>query len=40
LMFKSMPDRQAFQDYVGPFRERAAYKRSKEIDAALMPKGG
>jgi glutathione S-transferase len=38
LMFKSMPDRQAFQDYIGPLRERAAYKRAKEIDAALMPK--
>jgi glutathione S-transferase len=38
LMFKSMPDRQAFQDYIGPFRERAAYKRAKEIDQALMPK--
>jgi glutathione S-transferase len=38
LMFKSMPDRQAFHDYVGPFREREAYKRAKEIDQALMPK--
>ncbi len=40
LLFKSMPDRQAFHDYVGPFRERAAYKRAKEIDTALMPKQG
>jgi len=38
LMFKSMPDRQAFQDYVGPLRERAGYRRAKEIDMALMPK--
>jgi glutathione S-transferase len=38
LLFKSMPDRQAFHDYVGPFRERAGYKRAKEIDMALMPK--
>jgi glutathione S-transferase len=37
LMFKSMPDRQAFQDYVGPFREREAYKRAKAKDMALMP---
>jgi glutathione S-transferase len=38
LMFKTMPDRQAFQDYVGPLREREAYKRAKAIDVALMPK--
>jgi len=38
LMFKSMPDRQAFHDYVGPLRERAGYRRAKEIDMALMPK--
>lgn len=38
LLFKSMPDRQAFHDYVGPFRERAGYRRAKEIDMALMPK--
>jgi len=38
LLFKSMPDRQTFHDYVGPLRERAAYKRAKEIDQALMPK--
>ncbi len=40
LLFKSIPDRQAFHDYIGPFRERAAYKRAKEIDTALMPKQG
>jgi glutathione S-transferase len=38
LLFKSMPDRQAFHDYVGPLRERAGYRRAKEIDMALMPK--
>jgi glutathione S-transferase len=38
LLFKSIPDRQAFHDYVGPFRERAGYRRAKEIDMALMPK--
>ncbi len=38
LMFKTMPDRQAFEDYVGPLREREAYKRAKAIDVALMPK--
>ena len=38
LLFKSMPDRQAFHDYVGPLRERAGYRRAKEIDMALMLK--
>ncbi|WP_408988218.1 glutathione S-transferase family protein [Sphingomonas sp. SUN039] len=38
LMFKSIPTRPAFEDYIAPIRERAAYKRAKEIDAALMPK--
>jgi len=38
LLFKSMPDRPAFHDYVGPLRERAGYRRAKEIDTALMPK--
>jgi glutathione S-transferase len=37
LMFKTLPDRSAFQDYIGPIRERAAYKKAKAIDAALMP---
>jgi glutathione S-transferase len=37
LMFKTLPDRPAFQDYIGPIRERAAYKKAKAIDAALMP---
>jgi glutathione S-transferase len=38
LMFKTLPDLPAFQDYIAPMRERAAYKRAKEIDTALMPK--
>ena len=38
LLFKSMPDRQAFHDYVGPLRERAGYRSAKETDRALMPK--
>lgn len=38
LLLKSMPDRPAFHDYVGPLRERAGYRRAKEIDTALMPK--
>jgi glutathione S-transferase len=38
LMFKTLPDRPAFQAYIAPMRERAAYRRAKAIDAALMPK--
>ncbi len=38
LMFKTLPDLPAFQDYIAPMRKRAAYKRAKEIDTALMPK--
>ena len=38
LMFGTLPDSAAFEAYVGPLRERAAYKRAKEIDAALVPK--
>jgi glutathione S-transferase len=38
LMFKTLPDRPAFQAYIAPMRERAAYQRAKAIDAALMPK--
>lgn len=37
LMFKTLPDRPAFQAYIAPMRERAAYKKAKAIDAALMP---
>ena len=37
LMFKTLPDRPAFQDYITPMRDRAAYKKAKAIDAALMP---
>ncbi len=39
LQFGTLPKAAAFEDYIGPLRERAAYKRAKEIDAALMPKG-
>jgi glutathione S-transferase len=38
LMFKTLPDRPAFQNYIAPMRERAAYKKAKAIDTALMPK--
>lgn len=38
LMFDTLPKNAAFEDYVGPFRERPAYRRAKEIDQALMPK--
>jgi glutathione S-transferase len=38
LMFKTLPDRPAFQDYIAPMRERPGYKKAKAIDAALMPK--
>ena len=38
LMFGTLPDSAAFEAYVGPLRERAAHKRAKEIDAALVPK--
>lgn len=36
LGFKMLDERPAFIDYVTPLRERPAYKRAKEIDAALM----
>ncbi len=38
LQFGSFPSSPAFEAYVGPLREREAYKRAKAIDAALMPK--
>jgi glutathione S-transferase len=38
LMFGSFPSSPAFEAYIGPLRERDAYKRAKAIDAALMPK--
>lgn len=38
LLFGTLPKNAAFEDYIGPLRERAAYKRAKEIDMALMPK--
>lgn len=36
LHFGTIPERQAFTDYVAPLRERPAYKRAKEIDNALI----
>ncbi len=38
LMFKTLPNRPAFQDYIAPMRERPGHKKAKEIDMALMPK--
>jgi glutathione S-transferase len=40
LQFGTLPQRDAFEAYVAPLRERPAYKKSKAIDAALMPKQG
>jgi glutathione S-transferase len=37
LQFGTVPSRPAFEAYAGRLREREAYKRAKEIDAALMP---
>ncbi len=36
LNFKMLETRGSFDAYLTPLRERAAYKRAKEIDAALM----
>lgn len=36
LMFKSIPSRPAFEEYIGPFRERPAYRKAKAIDMALI----
>ena len=36
LQFESIPTRPAFEDYVGPLRERGAYKKAKAIDGALI----
>ena len=38
LQFGTIPARPAFEDYVGPLRERAAYRRAKDIDNALIAK--
>lgn len=40
LQFGTIPTDPALEAYVGPLRERAAYKKAKEIDQALMPKEG
>jgi glutathione S-transferase len=36
LQFGTIASRPAFEAYVAPFRERAAYKRAKDIDNALI----
>ena len=36
LQFGTIPTRPAFEDYIGPLRERGAYKKAKAIDGALM----
>jgi glutathione S-transferase len=36
LQFESIPTRPAFEDYIGPLRERGAYKKAKAIDGALI----
>lgn len=36
LQFGTMPSRPEFETYVAPLRERAAYKRAKEIDNGLI----
>ena len=38
LMFGTLPASPKLEAYVAPLRERDAYKRAKEIDAALVPK--
>ena len=38
LQFGQIEMRPAFEAYLAPLKDRAAYKRAKEIDAALMPK--
>jgi len=37
LQFGTLPSLPAFEAYAGRLRERDAYKRAKDIDAALMP---
>ena len=40
LMFGSMQSTPAFDAYLGPLRERPAYRRAKEIDTALIAAKG
>jgi len=40
LMFGSMQSTPAFDAYLGPLRERPAYRRAKEIDTALLAANG
>ena len=37
LMFKSIPERPAFMDYIARIHSRPAYKRAGELDDAAMP---
>ncbi len=37
IMFGLLETNALFEAYLGPLRERAAYKRAKDIDAALLP---
>jgi glutathione S-transferase len=37
LMFGQLQTNAAFDAYLGPLRERPAYKRAKEIDASFLP---
>lgn len=39
LLFGTIPSRPAFEAYVAPLRERAAYQRAKAIDNALIAAG-
>jgi glutathione S-transferase len=38
LRFGTIPNSDILETYIAPHRERAAYKKAKAIDAALMPK--
>ena len=40
LMFKSLPERDAFKAYAGRIAGRPAAARARELDDALMPKEG
>ncbi|MBB6122498.1 glutathione S-transferase family protein [Sphingobium subterraneum] len=38
MQFGTIPQRPVFERYIAPLRERAAYRRAKEIDGALIAK--
>lgn len=40
LQFGTIPKSDILETYIAPHRERAAYKKAKAIDAALMPEQG